>query len=97
VALLAAALDRPDSTGRLELVEALAQIGGGSAASALARELTSDRPQVRAAAARALAVIRYEPASGRLEALRSDYYGQVRRAAVEALAKLPTGDSRPRP
>ena len=27
----------------------------------------------------------------RLEALRSDYYGEVRRAAVEALARLPSG------
>ncbi len=80
---------RPEAAGRLEMVEALAQIGGASAAAALARELTSDRPQLRAAAARALAQVRYEPASGRLEALRSDYYGRVRRAAVEALAKLP--------
>lgn len=94
---LAEALMRPGAAGRLEMVEALAQVGGSSGAVALSRELTSDRPQVRAAAARALAQLRYEPASPRLEALRSDYYGRVRRAAVEALAKLPAGTRRPRP
>ena len=94
---LAEALMRPEAIGRLEMVEALGQIGGSAGAVALSRELTSDRPQVRAAAARALALLRYEPASPRLEALRSDYYGRVRRAAVEALAKLPAGTSRPRP
>lgn len=95
--LLAEALLRLDATGRLEMVEALAQVGGSAAAVALSRELTSDRAQVRAAAARGLALLRYEQASTRLEALRSDYFGRVRRAAVEALAKLPAGASRPRP
>ena len=77
---------------------ALAQLGNSAgAAVALTRELTSERPQVRAAAALALAQLRYEPASSRLEALRSDYYGRVRRAAVDALAKLPAGVPRAHP
>jgi HEAT repeat protein len=61
----------------------------------VARELTSDRAEVRAAAARAVGKLRYAPASERLSALRSDYDGQVRRAAVEALAKLPGGPAGP--
>ena len=94
---LAEALTSPTASGRLEMVEALAQLGGTTGAAALSRELTSDRPQVRAAAARGLASLRYEPASNLLEALRSDYYGRVRRAAVDALAKLPAGASPTRP
>jgi HEAT repeat protein len=34
--------------------------------------------------------LRYEPASAGLEALKSDYVGRVRRAAIEALARLPS-------
>jgi HEAT repeat protein len=55
----------------------------------LSTQLLDDRPSVRAAAARALGRIRYEPASRRLDALRSDYDAGVRRAAREALARLP--------
>jgi HEAT repeat protein len=66
---------------------------GAEAGGALAGELTSDRPEVRVAAARALGRVRFEGAAARLEALRSDYYGQVRRAAVEALARLPAGST----
>jgi HEAT repeat protein len=51
--------------------------------------LTSDRAEVREAALRGLGRLRAEASSARLEALRSDYDGRVRRAAVEALARLP--------
>jgi len=94
---LVAALERADGPGAVEVIEALAQLNSGAGATALTRALTSDRPQVRAAAARALAAMRYEPAGDRLEALRSDYYGRVRRAAVEALAKLPSAAAGARP
>ncbi len=77
------------TVGRLEVVEALAQLGSPEAGEALSAELLSDRPAVRAAAARALGKLRHEPASLRLEALRSDYYAEVRRSAREALARLP--------
>ena len=70
-------------------MEALAALGSVDAGEALSAELLSDRPTVRAAAARAVGRIRYEPASARLEALRSDYDADVRRAAREALARLP--------
>ena len=62
----------------------------------IAAQLTHDRPEVRAAAALALGKLRHEAASARLEALRSDYFGRVRRAAVEALAKPPAGGARTR-
>jgi HEAT repeat protein len=83
------ALGRTGSLGRVEEIDALGQLGTAEVGPALAAELTSDRPEVRAAAVRALGKLRYEQASPRLEALRADYYGDVRRAAVEALARLP--------
>jgi len=86
---LLALLERRQALGRVEAIEALAQCASAEAGRSLAGELTSDRPWVRAAAARALGRIRYEPASASLEALRADYYADVRRAAVEALARLP--------
>jgi HEAT repeat protein len=70
-------------------VEALSGLGGPDSGPILVGLLTSDRPAVREAAARALGRIRHEQAAARLEALRGDYYGRVRRAAVEALARFP--------
>lgn len=84
-------LEAPGGPGRAEAIDALAQLLGAEAGGALSGELTSDQPEVRATAARALGRIRFEGAASRLEALRSDYYGEVRRAAVEALARLPAG------
>ena len=81
----------------MSLTQPLSQVGGAEAAVAIEAHLTSDRADVREAAVRALGRIRYEPASPRLEALRSDYYGRIRRAAVEALARLPAGRPAPRP
>jgi HEAT repeat protein len=83
-------LARPGLAGRAEALEALGALGTSEAGPAVAGELTSDRPELRAAAARAAGRLRHDPAAARLEALSSDYDGQVRRAAVEALAKLPT-------
>jgi HEAT repeat protein len=65
-------------------------VAGPEAGPVIAAHLTSDRADVREAAVRALGRLRYEPASGRLEAMRSDYHGRIRRAAVEAIAKLPS-------
>lgn len=93
---LAAALSRPEGA-HVELVEALAQLATSEWGPTFAALLTSDSAEVRAAAARALGRLRHEPASGRLEALRNDYHGRVRKAAIEALAKLPAGKPRPSP
>jgi HEAT repeat protein len=89
VAVLLAALQGGGANGRLEIVEGLATLGSADAGEALSAELLSDRPTVRAAAARAVGRLRHEPASPRLEALRSDYDAEVRHAAREALARLP--------
>jgi HEAT repeat protein len=73
-----------------EAMEALAMLGGAEAGSGIARQLTSERVEVREAAVRALGRLRYEPAAAGLEALKSDYAVRVRRAAIEALARLPS-------
>lgn len=91
---LLAHLGSKEAPGRVEALDALAQLASRGAGPAIERELLSERPDVRAAAARAIGRLRYETASGRLEALRVDYDGRVRRATIEALAKLPS--SRPR-
>lgn len=90
-------LERSGTRALAEAIDALALLGAREAAPAIATHLTHDLPDVRAAAARALGRLRHEAASPRLEALRSDYYGRVRRAAIEALAKLPAGAPRARP
>jgi HEAT repeat protein len=89
MAMLVEALRSGGPNGRVEVVEALDALGAQEAGDALSTELLCDRPSVRAAAARALGRLRHEPASRRLDALRSDYDAGVRRAAREALARLP--------
>ncbi len=90
---LLAMLERPQAFARVEAIDALAQLQAPEAGPSLANELTSDRPEVRASAARALGRLRFEGASAMLEALRSDYYVEVRKAAVDALARLPARGS----
>ncbi|GAO04779.1 hypothetical protein PSR1_03675 [Anaeromyxobacter sp. PSR-1] len=89
-------LGRPGSLADAEAIEALAQLAARDAGPAIAAQLTADRAEVRAVAARAIGRLRHEPAAPRLEALRSDYHGRVRRAAVEALSRLPAGAPRVR-
>ncbi|HSM93138.1 MAG TPA: HEAT repeat domain-containing protein [Anaeromyxobacteraceae bacterium] len=91
---LLAHLSRKDAPGRVETLDALAQLASPRAGPAIADELLSENPDVRIAAARAIGKLKYEPGSRRLEALRVDYDGRVRRATIEALARLPSG--RPR-
>jgi HEAT repeat protein len=91
---LVEALRRPDAPP--EAIEALSLLAVPDAGPAIAALLTSDRAELRVGAARALGKLRHEPASARLEALRSDYDGRVRRAAIEAIAKLPAGGPKPR-
>ncbi|MBI5066638.1 MAG: HEAT repeat domain-containing protein [Deltaproteobacteria bacterium] len=89
-AVLEQRLRRPGGIGRVEALDALAVLGGPGAGALPARDLLSERADVRAAAARAVGRLRYEAAAPWLEALRSDYAGEVRRAAIEALARLPS-------
>lgn len=75
----------PRAGGRLQAVEALGRIKDPSAKDALVRELWSDRPEMRAAAVRALAAIGGASGTTGLEALRADYYREVRRAVEQVL------------
>jgi len=58
-------------------------------ADVLVPELFNERPEVRARAARALARLDRKAAGPMLEALRFDYYAEVRRAVEEALGAPP--------
>jgi HEAT repeat protein len=90
VPTLVKALEDSSSLGRRELLNALAEIGDGSAAEVVARDLYHDLPEIRAAAAGALARIGTGSQADALDALKSDYYRRVREAAVSALAKTTT-------
>ena len=84
------ALEGPTSVGRREMLTALGQMGDGSAAEVVARDLYHDMPEIRAAAASALARIGTSAQADALDALKSDYYRRVREAAVAALEKSTT-------
>jgi HEAT repeat protein len=90
VPTLVKALENSSSLGRRELLNALAEIGDSSAAEVVARDLYHDLPEIRAAAAAALARIGAGSQADALDALKSDYYRRVREAAVSALAKTTT-------
>ncbi|WNG47531.1 HEAT repeat domain-containing protein [Archangium minus] len=90
VPTLVKALEDPTSVGRRELLTALGEIGDNSAAEVVARDLYHDLPEIRAAAAGALARMGTGAQADALDALKSDYYRRVREAAVTALAKTTT-------
>jgi HEAT repeat protein len=90
-------VSQPGRAALPEAIEALAQVGGPEVAPLIEPHLLSDRADVREVAVRALGRLRDEHASRRIEALRSDYSGRVRRAAVEALARLPVRRPQQRP
>jgi HEAT repeat protein len=90
VPTLVKALEDPSSLGRRELLTALGEIGDSSAAEVVARDLYHDLPEIRAAAAAALAKMGTGAQADALDALKSDYYRRVREAAVSALAKTTT-------
>ncbi|PTL85792.1 HEAT repeat domain-containing protein [Vitiosangium sp. GDMCC 1.1324] len=90
VPVLVKALEDPSSVGRRELLTALGEIGDSSAAELVVRDLYHDLPEIRAAAAGALARMGTGAQADALDALKSDYYRRVREAAVTALAKTTT-------
>jgi HEAT repeat protein len=70
---------------RREAILALGSLGERSVAEVVRQSIFSERPEIRAAAARCLGRLGVrDPA---LEALRFDYYAEVRRAAEEAFGK----------
>ncbi|HYO51990.1 HEAT repeat domain-containing protein [Archangium sp.] len=90
VPTLVKALEDPSSVGRRELLTALGEIGDTSAAEVVVRDLYHDLPEIRAAAAAALARMGTGAQADALDALKSDYYRRVRESAVTALAKTTT-------
>src|SRR6218665_3146872 len=89
---LVKALEDPNSLGRRELLTALGETNDGSASEVVSRDLYHDLPEIRAAAASALARMgtRTADASEALDALKGDYYRRVREAAATALSKPAT-------
>jgi len=83
-------LEDSTSVGRREMLTALGELGDSSAAEVVARDLYHDLPEIRAAAAGALARMGTGSQADALDALKSDYYRRVREAAVTALAKTTT-------
>jgi len=81
-------LGEPAAVGRREVLLALGQIGDRSAADEVARDLNHDSPEVRAAAAEALAALGSSVHQEALDALKGDYYRRVRENAERALARI---------
>lgn len=81
-------LDDPNSPARREVLLALGTIGDSRAAEAIARDLSNDLPDIRAAAAEALASVGTPAQLEALDALKGDYYRRVREAAEATLARL---------
>lgn len=81
-------LEDPSSIARRETIIALGRIGDGKAAELIARDLNHDAPDVRAAAADALAMLGTSPRPHALDALKGDYYRRVRDSATLAQTKV---------
>jgi HEAT repeat protein len=87
VPTLVKALEDSTSVGRRELLTALGEMNDGSVSEVVARDLYNDLPEIRAAAASALARMstRTPETAEALDALKSDYYRRVREASIAAL------------
>ena len=81
-------LEDPSAIGRREAVLALGQIGDRSAADEVAKDLSHDSPEVRAAAAEAMATLGSASHQEALDALKGDYYRRVRESAEKALSRI---------
>lgn len=77
---------------RREVVEALGMLANAKAAPAVARELYSENPEARAAAADALGKLGPPENLEALDALKGDYYLKVRESAQRAMGQL-AGDA----
>ncbi len=88
-------LEDPNAVGRRELLLALGQLGDPEGAEVVGRDLYHDSPEVRAAAAEALAGMGSGAQAQPLDALKGDYYRRVRENAGATLAKLGVGGTEP--
>lgn len=86
-------LEDPTAVARREVLLVLGRLKDPRAADAVARDLYSDRPEVRAAAAEALGELGASQHLEAIDALKGDYYRRVRDAASAAVARL--GASKP--
>lgn len=80
-------LENTTGVARKEVLLALGKIGDPKAAAVVGKDLYHDSPDVRAAAAEALATLGAGPHQDALDALKGDYFRRVREAAQAALAK----------
>lgn len=83
--VLVAYLKDPTGVARREVLLALGRLGAASAAEIVGKDLFDDSPDIRAAAAEALAALGPGQHRDALEALQGDYYRRVREAAKRAL------------
>ena len=81
-------LEDPNAVGRRDVLLALGRIGDSKASEVVARDLNHDSPEVRAAAAEALASLGTVGQLESLDALKGDYYRRVRLSAEQALARI---------
>ena len=88
VVQLVCLLNDRDPTIRQSTIRSLAQIGGASAAGAVARCVGDSDPSVRAAACRALGHMRAHSARGPLHDALQDRNREVVCAAADALARM---------
>lgn len=87
VPAIAAKLGDPALRERREVIEVLGALGDGSVRAALERELFSDRPEIRAAALRALGALKLAGEVPKIAALQGDYYREVRALAAQMAAQ----------
>lgn len=85
---LAKELEDPTLGSRREFLQALGELGDASHAPLIARDLFHDSPEVRAAAAEALARVGTRDQTEQLKALEGDYHRRVREAAGAALTRV---------
>ena len=81
----------PSAIGRREAILALGQIGEPTAADEVAKDLSHDSPEVRAAAAEAMVTLGSARHQEAVDALKGDYYRRVRESAEKALARISGG------
>ena len=94
VPALVALLDDPEAVARRDALLALGKLGDAQSSALIARDLFSDSAEVRAAAARALTLLKQPTHLDALDALTGDYDRQVRESARSALAMLaPPGNA----
>lgn len=88
-------LDDPTGVARRDVLWALGEIGEAKAADVVAKDLYHDSPDVRAAAAQAMAKLATDRNHEPLDALKGDYYRTVRESAEAALSRLGSAVAEP--